>query len=372
MTHFSLLAVPKLETTTPSFRQALVRRSLAAGLDPNFVAAAISYESGFNPRAKNPGSSATGILQWIAPIFPEVARYVGSSVTHADLPNLSAEEQLPFVIGYFQMKGVHKLSNARATDYYMAVLLPAFVGYAGTKVLARRGDTNPLTTASGKSVGISLDTMYVKNPSFDREGKGFYTVADVGRTIENLVAGARGRAPVLVPFPVAAPPRPRGSISKPASSSQPLDLPRFAPTGFSAAPREAAATLLPSLRRGSHGPAVMLLQRLLVETKAEGEETFPAIDGEFGAQTELHVALHQRDAHLETTGECDPHTWLSFCRDEFWGIDRIGVRVPEDPYGEPTPSMFAPTLHAELAHPTPPFPLEREAPTQRSPKKDPP
>lgn len=369
MAHYSLLAVPKLDTTTPGFRQALVTRSLAAGLDPNLVAAAISFESGFNPRAKNPGSSATGLIQWLAGVFPAVASFVGSAANHEDLTSMTAEQQLPFVIGYFQMKGVHKLSGATATDYYMSVLLPAFVGYAPDYVLARKGDAGELKLRSGKGTGISLNEMYVKNPSFDWNKKGWYTVGDVGKKIEDLVAGARGRAPILVPLPVTSPPRPRGSEGSSSLRSRPALSARIGSsrTVF----RDKEATGLPSLQRGSHGPAVELLQRLLVQTKAEGEETLPDIDGEYGAQTELHVALHQQDADLEPDGQCGPLTWASFTREEFWGIDRIGRASPEDPYGDPDPLPFAATVpsSARAATPTQPFELTVEPPTLRSGKK---
>lgn len=368
-THYSLLAVPKLETTTPAFRQALVTRSLAAGLDPSLVAAAISYESGFNPRAKNPGSSATGLIQWLAGVFPAVARFIGSSATHDDLSSMTAEQQLPFVIAYFQMKGIDKLPGASATDYYMSVLLPAFVGYRPDYVLARKADGGELKLASGKSTGISLNEMYVKNPSFDWNKKGWYTVGDVGKKIEDLVAGARGRAPILVPLPVTAPPRPRGSEGSSSGRSRPALSARIGSSRTVL--RDKEPTGLPSLERGSHGPAVELLQRMLVQTKAEGEETLPDIDGEYGAQTELHVAMHQQDVDLEPDGKCGPVTWASFVREELWGIDRIGRAVPEDPYGEPDPLPFAATLPATVRAPaaaTEPFDL-REPPTQRSGKK---
>ena len=371
MANYSLLPVPKLDTTTPAFRQALVTRALAAGLDPNLVAAAISFESGFNPRAKNPGSSAVGLIQWLAGVFPAVAKFVGSSATHDDLSSMTAEQQLPFVIGYFQMKGIDKMPAATATDYYMSVLLPAFVGYRPDYVLARKGDAGSLKLSNGKATGLSLNEMYVKNPSFDWNKKGWYTVGDVGKKIEDLVAGALPRAPVLVPLPVTAPPRPRGSEGSSTQRSRPALSARIGSsrTVF----RDKEPTGLPTLRRGSHGPAVELLQRLLVQTKAEGEETQPDIDGDFGAQTELHVALHQQDADLAPDGECGPVTWGSFVREEFWGIDRIGRSTPEDPYGELDPMPFAATVPAALpttarAAVTQPFDL-REPPTQRSGKK---
>jgi hypothetical protein len=87
---------------------------------------------------------------------------------------------------------------------------------------------------------------------------------------------------------------------------------------------------LPTLSVGARGPAVELLQRLLTETAHEGEPVAIAIDGVFGKQTELRVAMHQTDAGLDPSGVCDSVTWQSLCWEEFWGIDRIGRKLPDD------------------------------------------
>lgn len=329
MNSFQLLAVPKIETTTPSFRSELVRQSLEAGLDPNLVAAAISFESGFNPKAKNPGSTATGLIQWLRSIFPASAKRAGRpDVTHDDLPNLSAEQQLPFVIAYFQLNNVPRLgASASATDYYMSVLLPAFVGYPKDKVLGVRGDSQPLRTASGKDTGLSLNENYAKNSVFDWNKKGYYTVGDVGKKIEDLVRAAQGRAAIPVPLPVTAPPRPRASGKEAASSSPRPPRPALSPRIGSSRTvfREKDAAPLPRLERGSHGPAVLLLQRLLWATQPEGDDRQIDFDGEFGAQTEIWVALHQHDAGLEPDGIVGDASWASFAREEMWGPDRMGL-----------------------------------------------
>lgn len=351
---FPLLAVPKLETTSPSFRQALVRQALDAGLDPNLVAATISFESGFNPQAINQYSGATGLIQWMPGNFP---------VPH--LAQLSAEEQLPYAIRWFVDKGAR--GATRATDYYLSVFLPAFIGASPSLTVGRKGSSEPLRLSNGQALRLTLGKMYEQNPVFDTAKKGYFTIGDIGTKIEALVTAARGRAAVPVPLPVMEPPRPSAPTGAPngltGSSSPSHSRPRLPPrigsprTVF----REKVATDLPRLVRGSHGPAVLLLQRLLWATKPEGDDRLIDFDAEFGAQTELWVALHQHDAGLEPDGVVGPATWSAFCDDEMWGPDRTGlatldgyeVTSDDDHELSVAPTVAAPaiTVPIDLARP---------------------
>lgn len=381
MPSYPLLAVPALEATSPSFRAELVRRSLEAGLEPSLVAAVLSFESGFKANAVNPYSGATGLIQWMPANFPV-----------PNLSSLSALEQLPHAITWFKDRGVARLgASATPTDYYLSVFLPAFAGYPADTVLGRKGSGDLLRLASGKSTGLSLGTMYTQNAGFDTTKKGWYTVGDVGAKIEKLVSGARGRAPVPVPLPVMRPPRPRTAADdvtfSPDSPSRPLRPLLSARIGSSRTVlRAPEPTALPPLERGNHGPAVSLLQRLLGVTMAEGEDGSVDIDGEFGAQTELWIAIHQVEADLYPDGQCGPLTWASFVDERFWGPDRIGQEAHEDPYGDGAiPISIAETELAprapERKNPVPrntvprntvprntvPFELRKEPPTQPSP-----
>ena len=363
MQSFPLLAVPKLETTTLSFRQELVRQALDAGLDPNLVAAVISFESGFNPKAVNRYSGATGLIQWMPSNFPV-----------PNLLDLSAEEQLPYALRWIKGKGV--AGSTRATDYYLSVFLPAFIGAPSNLTVGRKGSSEPLRLASGKATSLSLGKMYEQNPAFDPSGKGYFTIGDVGGKIESLVSAARGRAPVPVPFPVTSPPRPRGTETGAPPPSQPTgsSSPRPSPPQLSprigscrTVLRDKAPSVLPPLGRGSHGPAVTLLQRLLWATLPEGEDRSVDIDGEYGAQTELAVALHQHEAGLEPDGTVGALTWTTLAADEFWGPDRIGLQAVGDPYGEPSPT--APTLVAPALDRPTAAPFELVEPKLPAPPK---
>lgn len=371
MPTYPLLAVPHVESTSAVFRAELVRRGLEAGLNPSLMAAVMSFESQFKPTAVNRYSGATGLIQWMPNNFPV-----------PNLAELSAEQQLPYAVSWFKGKNLSRLgTSATPTDYYLSVFLPAFAGYPADTVLGRKGSGDVLRLASGKSTGISLGKMYEQNPAFDTTGKGYYTVGDVGAKIEKLVQGAQGRASIPVPLPVMGPPRPRSAEGvdtfSPASPSRALRPQLSARIGSSRTVlRGAAPVALPPLVRGDHGPAVHLLQRLLNATMAEGEESTVTIDGEFGAQTELWVALHQVEADLHPDGECGPLTWASFVDEKFWGIDRLGSQTIEDPYGDGPPlphiSAVAATVRAEPLPTAAPFALKQPVkhpipPTQPSP-----
>lgn len=175
--------------TTAAFRQALYDQATAAGYDPSYIAAVLRLESNFNPAAINPGGHAAGILQWWDSLFPATAMAAGRpEVQWTDLPNMSAEEQVPFVIAYLQQATSAPLVTP--TDYRLAVFMPAYVGASPDTVLGQRNGTG---TIRG---GLSLGTVYAQNAGLDTNGDGLITVGDVGDQIENLVADARTRAPI--------------------------------------------------------------------------------------------------------------------------------------------------------------------------------
>lgn len=98
------------------------------GFDPNWLMAVMAFETGrtFSPSVKNPGSSATGLIQFVGP----TARGLGT--TTAQLARMTAVEQLDYVEKYFQpyKSRVHNLG-----DCYMAVLWPAGIGQSNNWVM---------------------------------------------------------------------------------------------------------------------------------------------------------------------------------------------------------------------------------------------
>lgn len=309
---YPLLAVKGLETTTARFREQLVAGALSKGLNPDFIAAVVSFESGFNPAVKNQaGSGAVGLIQWISDqSFAATAKKAGMQVTRTELPKLTAEQQLPLVLAWFSDKSLK--ASSTPVDYYLAVWSPAYIGRSRDYVVAEEGSK-----------------VYEQNAGFDREGKGYFTVGDIGKTIEAVVGAARGRPPIPVPLSRTTPILPGvslGSVSPLPSLSHP-PAPTFTPA------EKALAGLpveLPLLERGNHGPAVALLQQLLNLSARDDGQAPLVVDGKFGEHTEAALGLHQVDQHVDPSGECDARTWDTFIRNRTWALDHIGLLMRDE------------------------------------------
>ncbi|MDD6126900.1 MAG: NlpC/P60 family protein [Veillonellaceae bacterium] len=93
----------------------------------------------------------------------------------------------------------------------------------------------------------------------------------------------------------------------------------------------------PTLKTGSHGHDVMLLQQKLMEIGyAPG-----SADGVYGSGTERAVAQFQRDQNIHVTGVVNAATWRalkSVKSKKTWGIDI----QPPAPKSEPAPAVKGP------------------------------
>lgn len=81
---------------TPAFRREVAAMANRLGTKPEYLMAVMSFESGLNPKAVNPTSGATGLIQFL----PSTARGLGTSA--AALKNISATAQLRYVEKYFE------------------------------------------------------------------------------------------------------------------------------------------------------------------------------------------------------------------------------------------------------------------------------
>lgn len=116
-----LFDVRGLAATSPAFKAELIRVADRLGADPNALAAVMSFETAatFAPDKRNPVSSATGLIQFMA----STARALGTSTE--ELANMSAVAQLRYVEKYLQgARG--KFSDV--ADHYMAVFAPVGLG----------------------------------------------------------------------------------------------------------------------------------------------------------------------------------------------------------------------------------------------------
>lgn len=178
----SLIGVQGIDKTSAGFRRALYEGATARGWSPDYLATVMSFESGFNPGARNSQSGALGLIQWVSDSsFDATAKKAGmSGVKRSALPSLSAEQQLPLVFAWYDGKGIKGSSSM--TDYYLAVFMPALVGKPTDYVAAREGTL-----------------AYTQNAGFDRDAKGYYTVGDIGRSIQAVLAQGLAAPRVDVP-----------------------------------------------------------------------------------------------------------------------------------------------------------------------------
>lgn len=134
-------------------RARLLAIAQGGGFDPSWLSAAIQFESRWNPAAVNPGSGATGLIQFM----PSTARKLGATVEQ--LATMSAEEQLNFVAAYFA-SFAHRLPTVE--DCYMAILWPAAVGLPNDAPLFSKDDANAKAYFANKGLDLNQDGTVTK------------------------------------------------------------------------------------------------------------------------------------------------------------------------------------------------------------------
>ena len=142
------------------------------GVEPDFMMAAMAFETGetFSPSVRNPVSSATGLIQFMA----STAKALGTSVEA--LAGMTFAEQLVWVEKYFTpWKG--RLVSLE--DVYMAILWPAAVGKPLDYVLFAKADSK-------------RRRAYLANAGLDVNYDGKITKAEAaGKVRAKLVKGRR-------------------------------------------------------------------------------------------------------------------------------------------------------------------------------------
>lgn len=102
---------------------AIVAAAAEIGIQPDWLANVIRFESQFKASAVNPSSGAVGLIQFM----PATASEVGTS--SANLKKMTAVQQMTYVTKYFKLpriKGKGALSSQ--LDVFMAVIWPAAIG----------------------------------------------------------------------------------------------------------------------------------------------------------------------------------------------------------------------------------------------------
>ncbi len=199
-----LLQVRGLDKTSEGFRRALIQVALGLGIDPNWLAAVISFESahtfasdivlgGGRYRGPADDNKAVGLIQFTNVALEAMARR-GWTVTKAQLAAMTPEQQMAWVQRYFQT--VNAGGRMRdLSDVYMAVFAPKFIGAPSDAVLYSRGTR-----------------YYEANAGLDKNKDGTITKAEAASFPAVLYAEAQGMGPLvnteggpgqdsLVPFP---------------------------------------------------------------------------------------------------------------------------------------------------------------------------
>jgi hypothetical protein len=166
--------LPGLRDLSGGEQRALVDMAGRLGANPDDIAYVIGFETGprtpFSPAARNPASGCTGLIQFCR----EAAAGLGTTLD--ELAAMSFAEQLGYVERYFKpFQG--RLSSLEAT--YLAVFWPAAMSKDDDFVIASQPSL-----------------AYEQNPSFDRQGRGYFTRGDVVAEIRAYAAVPRGRISV--------------------------------------------------------------------------------------------------------------------------------------------------------------------------------
>lgn len=169
--------------TTAAFKRKLIRMADRLGLNPSMLAAVMMFETAGTMRADIQNSiRATGLIQFV----PPTAVRLGTTVDA--LKKLTPEQQLDWVEKFFKNQAPRIKS---LEDHYLAVFMPAYVGMSPSAVLGKSGSTETIGN-------LTKGAVYSSNKGFDKTGKGYFTVADVGATVVNVYRAAEPRPQIAV------------------------------------------------------------------------------------------------------------------------------------------------------------------------------
>lgn len=134
------------------FKHKVVEISAELDIDPNYLMAAMAFESArtFSANIENPYSGAVGLIQFM----PGTARGLGTST--AALKRMNAVAQLDYVRRYFlPYKG--RLKDL--SDLYMAILWPRAIGKPSSHVLFAQGSKE---YRQNKGLDVNTDGVVTK------------------------------------------------------------------------------------------------------------------------------------------------------------------------------------------------------------------
>jgi peptidoglycan hydrolase-like protein with peptidoglycan-binding domain len=306
----NLVNVLGIENTSEAFRRKVLEIADRLLIDPNFLMAIMSFESGatFDPKIKNAaGSGATGLIQFM----PSTAKALGTTVD--DLAKMIAVAQLDFVEKYFTpFKG--KLLTIE--DAYMAVLYPKGIGKGKDFVLFEKPSV-----------------QYRQNSGLDVNGNGKITVGEACRKVSErlgtaslsgiveLKKGDKGAAveslqDEMIDLGYLTPAEKKtgsgvfGNKTENALKSFQKDV-ALKDTGVLDLPTQAALRQLnDGVKKGTSGGIVQALQQKLVSKKFLTQAELNTGIGIFGNKTQAALIQFQlKNPELEPNGALTDETY---------------------------------------------------------------
>ncbi|UQS93179.1 tape measure protein [Acinetobacter phage Brutus] len=175
----------KSKAFTPEKAASIARVAKNIGVNPNDLAAVISFETGgtFSPSKRNPNSSATGLIQFMAGSGGTKGKYYG--MTRDQFGSLSFDEQMKYVEKYFldrssRFRAGNEAKNTTG-DVYGAV-----TGY-GYKKGSREYELNKVWDSNKN--GIIEKGEMVQNPSFRAHQRQYFDMSNMAAVQQSTRQG---------------------------------------------------------------------------------------------------------------------------------------------------------------------------------------
>lgn len=306
----NLVNVLGIENTSDAFRKKVLEIADRLLIDPNFLMAIMSFETGgtFSPKVKNAaGSGATGLIQFM----PPTAKGLGTTIEA--LEKMTAVEQLDFVEKHF---APHKGKLLTIEDAYMAVLFPKGIGKGKDFVLFEKGTKN-----------------YQQNIGLDVSGDGKITVGEACRKVSerlgtasmsNIVELKKGETgpaveslqDEMIDLGYLTPEEKKtgagtfGNKTEAALKAFQKDM-SLKDTGVLDLPTQVALRQLnDGVKKGSSGGVVQALQQKLVSKKFLTQAEMDTGIGVFGGKTQAALIQFQlKNDTLEPNGVLSDETY---------------------------------------------------------------
>ena len=156
----------------PEFMPKLEQVADNLGIDPDVLLKVMRFESKLNPKAQNPFTKATGLIQFM----PRTAESLGTSIE--ELYNMTATEQLDYVEKYYKMNRVRP--GATVGDLYILTFMPAAARVPANFVIGNRN--------GGRVFNLDAAKVYAQNKVFDQNKDGIFTKGDIVNTVNQRYA----------------------------------------------------------------------------------------------------------------------------------------------------------------------------------------